>query len=131
METPYEIKRQHHGYSVKRLRDILGVKQEVLAERLNVTQQAVSKIEQKETLDDKTIDDIAKALNISPETIKNYSDTAAINIIVNALHDNSSVIQNYYPTINSGDKMAELYERMLQAEREKVSLLEEVLKGKK
>lgn len=126
-----EVKKRSDGYNAKRIREILGVKQEDLAERLGLSQRTVSKLEQTDILKDEQLEAIAKALHIPVDAIKNYSDDATLNIIVNSLHDNSSIIQNYYPTFNTVDKVVELYERMLQTEREKVALLEEVLKEKK
>ena len=130
MDTTFETKKRHHGYNVKRLREILGVKQEDLAERLQLSQQTVSRYENSEMLDDDVLDKIAKALNISIETIKSFSEDSVVNIFSGTWNDNS-VAQNYQPTFNPIDKVVELYERMLQTEKEKVSLLEEVLKNKK
>jgi len=39
---------RHHGKNVKRLREILGIKQETIALGLNISQQAMSKLEQKD-----------------------------------------------------------------------------------
>lgn len=131
METSsIDAKKRNDGYNAKRIREILGVKQEDLAERLGLSQKSVSKMEQTEVLKDDQLESIAKALHVPVDAIKNYSDDATLNIIVNALHDNSSIIQNYYPTFNTVDKLVELYERLLETEREKVALLEEVLKKK-
>lgn len=131
METSFGTKKRNDGYSTKRLREILGVKQEDLAEKLGLSQQAISKIEQSEILKEEQLEAIAKALNIPVDAIRNYSDDATLNIIVSSLHDNSSIIQNYYPTFNTVDKLVELYERLLETEKQKVSLLEEVLKNQK
>lgn len=137
METTFETKKRHHGYNSKRLREILGVKQEDLAERMGVSQQTVSRFEQTETLDDDTLIKIAEALKIPIEAIKNYSDDATINIVANTFQDDA--MSGWYAmTFNPLEKVielyndkVELYERMLKAEQEKVSLLEEVLKSKK
>ena len=126
-----DTKPRKDGYNAKRIREILGVKQEDLAERIGLSQRTVSKLEQTDRLKDEQLEASAKALHVPVDAIKNYSDDATLNIIVSALHDNSSIIQNYYPTFNTVDKVVELYERMLQTEREKVALLEEVLKEKK
>ena len=130
METSFDTKKRNDGYNAKRIREILGVKQEDLAERLGLSQKSVSKLEQTEILKDEQLEKIANALHVPIDAIKNYSDDATLNIIVNSLHDSSSIIQNYYPTFNTVDKVVELYERMLKTEREKVALLEEVLKKK-
>lgn len=126
----------HQGRNIKRFRDILGVKQEALAAELDMTQQAFSKLEQKEQIDDKILDKIAEALQIPVEALKNMTDEAAVNIVANTFnsHDTSTLTAasiSYYPTFNPIDKVVELYERMLKTEQEKVSLLQEALRDKK
>lgn len=126
----------HQGRNIKRFRDILGVKQEALAAELDMTQQAFSKLEQKEQIDEKILDKIAQALQIPVEALKNMTDEAAVNIVANTFnsHDTSTLTAasiSYYPTFNPIDKVVELYERMLKNEQEKVSLLQEALRDKK
>lgn len=142
METTYKVNRKHLGYNVKRLREILGVKQEDLAERLHLTQQTISKIENKMDLDNETREKIANAMNIPSEAIKNFTDERAINIISNTFSENVSV-NDYAGSINNSpinnpvekivqlyDEKVALYERMLQSEKEKVALLEDLLRNK-
>ena len=48
-------------------------------------------------------------------------------------NDNSSLIAsslNYQPNFNTVEKIVELYERLVQAEKDKVTYLEELLKKK-
>lgn len=129
--------RVHQGRNIKRFRDILGMKQETLAAKLEMTQQAFSKLEQKEEIDEKTLSKVAEALHIPVEAIKNMTDENVFNIIANTFnsYDSSTIQQptnlNYYPTFNPVDKIVELYERILKAEQEKVSLLQEALREKK
>jgi len=122
----------HHGRNVKRIREILGVKQDFLATSLGLSQQAISQLEQKEVLDATVLERISKALGVSEEVIKNFNDEAAINVVANTInnHDQSAVV-NYYPTFNPIDKIVELYERLLQAEREKNELLQKLLASKR
>lgn len=54
----------HHGRNIKRLREMLGVKQEFIANELNMTQQAISKLEQKEEVEDEVLEKVAKVLNV-------------------------------------------------------------------
>ena len=120
----------HEGRNVKRIREILGIKQDALAIELGLSQQAVSALEQKEALDKDTIEKIAKALKVTPESIKMFSEESVINIISNTFnsHDTSTLnAVNYYPTFNALDKMIELYEALLKSEKEKVALLEKLL----
>ncbi|QIK55223.1 helix-turn-helix transcriptional regulator [Dysgonomonas sp. HDW5B] len=134
MNTAFETKKRNDGYSVKRLREILGVKQEDLADKLQISQQTISKIEQKDILEDDLLNNIAKALNVSVEAIKNFSEDAALNIISNSFTSNDTSTLNavnYECSFNPLDKVIELYERMLKAEQEKVNILEQMLKDKK
>lgn len=120
----------HHGRNIKRLREMLGVKQEYIANELNMTQQTISKLEQKEKIEDEMLKKVAKVLNVPVDAIKNLNDEATFNIIANSYHDNSSAV-NYHCNFNPIDKVVELYERLLTAEKDKVSKLEKLLEEKK
>lgn len=124
----------HEGRNVKRIREILGIKQDVLAAELGLSQQGISALEQKERIDDKILEDVARFLKVPTAAIKNMTDESANNFF-NSFHDNSGF--NYQCTINPLEKYVEameenkkLYERLLQTEREKIALLEKVV-GKK
>lgn len=124
----------HQGKNIKRFRDALGVKQEALAAKMDITQQTLSYLEQKDEIDEKTLDKVAEALQIPVEALKNMTDENAFNIIANTFNSHDTSIgnqSNYQCSFNPIDKLVELYERMLKAEQEKVSKLEEALKGKK
>ena len=126
----------HEGRNVKRIREILGVKQDALAMELGLSQQAVSALEQKEALDKDMLEKIAKVLKVPVDAIKNFSEETAINVISSTFNDNAAIVNNN-PIFNPLDKLMEaleenkkLYERLLQTEREKVALLEKVLDKK-
>jgi len=118
--TPYTV---HHGRNVRRLREILNVKQETVAAELNISQQAMSKIEQKEKIEDETLEKISKVLGVPANAIKGFNDEAVIHVIANTFNDSSSSI-GYSYTFNSIEKITELYERLLKLEQEKYALLE-------
>jgi transcriptional regulator with XRE-family HTH domain len=121
----------HHGRNIKRLREMLGVKQELIANELNMTQQAISKLEQKEQIEDEILDRVSKVLNIPLDAIKNLSDEATTNYI-NTFYDNQG--NGFFAnnvTFNPIDKIVDLYERLLAAEKDKVAMLEKLLEGKK
>jgi transcriptional regulator with XRE-family HTH domain len=130
METAQKPNRTHIGRKISRIRELRGMKQEALAAELGISQQAISKLEQSEEIEDSTLEKVAKVLGVSVEAIKNYSDEAVFNIISNTYHntssDNSTLIAsslNYQPTFNTIEKIVELYERLLATEREKVEIL--------
>ena len=123
----------HIGKKISRIRELRGMKQEVLAAELGISQQAVSKIEQSAEVEEGALEKIAKVLGVTTDAIKNFSEEAVFNIIGNTYNntssDNSTLIAssvNYQPTFNTIEKIVELYERLLQSEREK----NEILKGK-
>ncbi|WP_149526052.1 helix-turn-helix transcriptional regulator [Sphingobacterium hotanense] len=127
----------HIGRKVSRIRELRGMKQEALAMELGVSQQTVSNIEKSATIESDLLAQVAKILGVTPEAIENFSEEAVFNIINNTFNnnssDNSTLIAssaNYLPTFNTTDKLVELYERLLQAEKDKVSYLEELLRNK-
>ncbi len=124
----------HEGRNVKRIREILGMKQEALAFDLGLSQQAISQLEQKEALDVEMLGKIAAILKVPVDAIKNFDEQAAINIISTTFnsHDNSTSLayQSSF-TFNPIDKIVELYERMLKDKNEMVEKLESLLKEKK
>ena len=114
------------GRKIERIREIRGIKQETLAAGLGITQQAVSKMEQSDEVDDERLAKVAELLGVTADARKNFSEEAMINNIQNTFHDHS--IQNQF---NPVEKIVELYERLLESEREKVTLLQDALKSKK
>lgn len=135
METKERPQSRHLGRKISRVRELLGIKQETLAERLGISQQAVSKMEQSEVVEDSTMRRVAQALGVSDEAIRSFSDEAVISIIANTItnNDQGSVV-NYYPSFNPVDKWLDaiaenkrLYEALLKAEREKVEIMQSLL----
>ena len=96
------------------------MKQEAIAAELGISQQAVSKIEQSAEVEEDALEKIAKVLGVSTESIKRFSEEAVFTNISNTFNDTSYLI-NYQ--FNPLEKIVELYERLLQSEREKVELL--------
>ena len=135
MKEAIEIpKTVHQGKNVKRIREICEMKQESLAVQMGLTQQAISQLEQKEALDPKQLEEIAKILKVSPDMIKYMTDDAANNFI-NTFNDNSGF--NFQCTFNPLDKYIKameankaLYERMLASEKEKSEMLQKIIDSK-
>lgn len=124
----------HQGRNVKRIREMLGIKQDALAFDLDMSQQAVSLLEQREALDEVTLEKIADILGVPQEAIKNFTEDAAVTYF-NTFNDNSFTNSNgafsaTNCTFNPIEKIVELYERMLQAEKEKNELLQKLLDKK-
>ncbi|WP_460556266.1 helix-turn-helix domain-containing protein [Ferruginibacter profundus] len=130
----------HQGRNVKRFREMLGIKQESLAHDLGAdwNQKKISLLESKEQIDEALLQQVAGVLKVPLEAIKNFDEEVAVNIISNTFNDQSNGY-NYYPTftvnpvekwMEAVNKNEELYERLLQSEREKVELLQKLLAAK-
>jgi transcriptional regulator with XRE-family HTH domain len=126
METSEKTNRMHLGRKISRIRELRGMKQEALATELGISQQAISKLEQSEEIEDSTLEKIASALGLPTEAIRNFNEEAVFNIIGNTFTDSSSNNNNYLCTINPLEKIIELYERLLASEREKNDVLKKL-----
>lgn len=129
--------KNHEGQNLKRFREMLGIKQEALAFELGEdwTQKKISLIESKEKIDAVALAEIAKILNMPEAAIRNFDEKTAI-FNIQKSYDNSCVAVSK-PKFNPIDKLVEamealtllhienknLYERLLESEREKVLLL--------
>jgi transcriptional regulator with XRE-family HTH domain len=60
-------KPNHIGRKISRIRELRDMKQEALAQALGTNQQAISAIENSETIDDEKLKAIAEALGVSVE----------------------------------------------------------------
>lgn len=138
-------KKIHHGRNIKRFREVQGIKQDTLAAELGDewTQKKISLLEGKEEIEPELLQKVAQALKIPVNAIENLDDDDVVNIITNTFNDNAVSHGNmpWYNqgsfNINTGEKWLEaleenkkLYERLLQAEREKNDLLQKLLDKK-
>lgn len=126
----------HQGRNVKRFREMLGIKQEALASELgdDWNQKKISLLEQKETIEPDLLEQIAKALKVPAEAIKNFDEEAAINIIANTFNDTSFSHNIFHPhqcTFNPIEKIVELYEALVKSEKEKVEMWQRLFDEKK
>jgi transcriptional regulator with XRE-family HTH domain len=128
METT--VRKSNHGANIRRWREWRNVNQDVLAEQIGVSQATLSGYEKKDKLEQDILEKVAKALDIPVEAITEMENGASINIIANTFDNQSSAV-NWCPTFNPIDKVIELYDKLLESEKEKVALLQEVLKDKK
>ncbi|MFD2918486.1 helix-turn-helix domain-containing protein [Terrimonas rubra] len=116
----------HEGRNIKRFREMLGIKQEVLAADLgdDWNQQKISLLEQKEIIDPPLLKRVADIMNLPVDAFKNMTDDQAVNIISNTFHDTQGLI-NYNPTFNNNN-----VEKLMQLHEQKMALYERMLKEK-
>jgi transcriptional regulator with XRE-family HTH domain len=130
-------KPKHIGRNISRIRELREMKQEALAMAIGVSQQTISNIENSETVEEDKLRAIAKALGVSAEAIQNFSEENVVNFF-NNFSDNSvnqgPIGSNNICNFNPLDKVValyeekeKLYERLVQAEKDKVTYLEKLL----
>ncbi|PIF33569.1 DNA-binding XRE family transcriptional regulator [Flavobacterium sp. 9] len=133
-------KPNHIGRKISRIRELRDMKQEALALALGISQQTISAIENSETIEEERLIEVAKALGVTVEAIKSFSEEGMINYFNTFNDTNNTGAFNFgtnHCTFNPLDKLMEtveenknLYERLLQAEKDKVEYLEKLLKQK-
>jgi len=138
MEQSFAKHPVHQGQNIQKFRIIRNMSQTDVASDLElkrgkpVSQQFVSDIEQKETIeDDELLRQIADILKVDSEVIKNLDLDAALNIIANTFQDHATQQINYKNVVHNSpnyhplDKLIELFEK------EKVELKAEIERLKK
>ena len=112
------------GNKIKNIRELKNLTQEYIAERLDISQAAYSRLESGETkISKEKLIQIAEALDVTPEDIKSFDSKKYFNNVGNIEGDNSN---SYNESIVIGisseemDLIKKLYE-------DKISLLEKLL----
>ncbi|NBA88909.1 helix-turn-helix domain-containing protein [Emticicia sp. CRIBPO] len=142
MQSKTKPSRIHEGRNIKRFREMLGIKQEALAFELGDewNQKKVSILEQRETVDDRVMKQVADVLKIPVEAFRNFDEEQAINFISNtASFENCQqpAFFNNQPTFNPLDKLIEAFEEIkrlnaevIKVKDEQIALLERMLGGR-
>lgn len=113
------------GYNIQVIRNLKGLKQEVVANEIGISQSEYSIIENSNSIDDTLLAKIAAVLNVTPEIIKEFNENNAFYSIENKI-ENTTISENGYgihQVFSPIEKIVELYERLLQSEREKIEIL--------
>ena len=122
-------KPNHIGRKISRIRELRNMKQEALAQAMGTNQQAISILENSEVVEEEKLAEVAKALGVTVEAIKNFSEEAVINYFntFNEAVANNNFGRQDTCNFNPLDKVVELYERLVQAEKDKNEYLEKLL----
>ena len=132
METKGYTNMLHMGRKIERVRRLRGMTQTELGEALNISKQAVSKMEQTEHIDDERLNGIAAALGVTVEGLKKFNEETVLYNTINFYENcgvKTSAVSNNHTFNNFPIEQAiEMFEKLLQKEREKY---EEVKKTKK
>lgn len=123
----------HLGENIRRILDLKGIKQEAFAEKMGVSQAAISKLLATPNIDDERLRDVADKLGVSVNAIKKFDADAIMLFIENVnAHDHATGciakidIYNIHPI----EEISKLYERMLKDKDDEIMRLRQELAKK-
>lgn len=129
METITHKRNSHLGRRIVQVRNLRGLTQDDLSNGLGISKQAISKIEQSETIEVERLKQIADVLGVTVEGLKSFNEENVI-YTTNNFYDTTtftgSTVSAYIENNviqNPIEKIIELYEGLLKSEREKVEIL--------
>jgi len=141
----------HQGRNIRFFRNAKNLKQEDFAERIGLKQPVVTKIERQSVLEESILLKCAEVLGIPVDVLKNFDSEQMFDcfiynynidkiqnsgggVAVSHLQDSTNNNTNNYPIeklMELHNKNTELYERLLQAERDKSAFFEKMLDDKR
>lgn len=122
MNAAFQDDKVHEGHNVKRIREIVGLKQHALGDLCpsKFTQQRISEFENSIQIDEPILAELAEALGVTPEFIKNFNEEKAIYNIQNN-RDTASQNANYVHTANYHpvEQIVTLLEKFIEEDKAK------------
>ncbi|MFE2863104.1 MULTISPECIES: helix-turn-helix domain-containing protein [Sphingobacterium] len=120
------------GEVVAKLRRMQGIKQDALGKMCpsNFSQQKISDLESQIVIEEPTLEELATALGVTVEFIKNFNDD---NAIYNIQHnhdfkDHAVAHQNHQPIFNESSKLTVLLEKLVQDDEVKTKAILDLTK---
>jgi len=93
--------RVHHGRNMRYWRKMRDKSQKDVAEKMNVSQQLISKLEDTEKMEPDTLQKVAAALEIPVEAIKDFEADKPVNFIANKVEISDTSQPNFeHATLN-------------------------------
>lgn len=124
----------HIGRNISKLRAIKGYKQEEFAKLLKISQQAVSRLENKKEIDDDMLRLVAEKLSVPLEAITAFNSDAVINNFNQQGGNVNNLVENI--NINPIEKIEALYkqiikekEKVISAQKREIELLKRISRG--
>lgn len=131
MEATCNVRALSKGQKIEQIRKLMGISQAELGRRLGISKQAVSKMERTKKIGQEKLARIAYVLNVPADAIENFSQDRLVFHIQNMYDSSTAYAHNLECNYNALDKVIELYERLLQLEKDKVKILKDKLQKAK
>ncbi len=112
----------HVGTKIRKIRELKGLTQDYMANSLNLSQNAYSKIEREETgITVERLADMAKILGVEMDTILHFDEKMVFNHSPQSGQLNTNTINNY------ADDIKTTYEKLLAAKDETIRSQSELI----
>lgn len=110
------------GKKIERVRNLRGMSQSQLGEKLGgITKQAVSKMEQSNSIEDERLNEIAEALGVTTDGLKKFDEDSILYCTANFYEGSHSVNTNINTIVNNPiDKIIEFYENRFQTLKQEI-----------
>lgn len=116
------------GNNIKNIRELKNLTQEFVAEKLDISQSAYSRLEKGEIkISKEKLVQIAEVLEVKPEDIKEFDSQKYFNSVSNVESDNSGNCYNESIVIGMGTEEMELIKKLYD---DKIALMDELMKQK-
>ncbi|KKX46660.1 helix-turn-helix domain-containing protein [Sphingobacterium sp. IITKGP-BTPF85] len=114
----------HRGRKIERIRKLRGWTQSLLAEKLDVSKQAISKLEQSENIGDEKLAEIAIALGVTFEGLRDFTEEKVLyntnNFYENCGVTATSIAANVETIQNPLRETIEMFEKQLESTRKEL-----------
>ncbi|MET3539052.1 helix-turn-helix domain-containing protein [Chryseobacterium limigenitum] len=111
------------GHKIRSIRELKNLTQDHIADRLQISQSAYSKLEKESNISDEKLQQIAEALEVKPEDIMAFDSQKYFNNVGNVEGDNSNSY-NESIVIGMTTEETELIKKLYE---DKITLLEKLL----
>jgi len=132
MGIAFQEEKIHEGKNLKRIREIMGMKQETLGQKCEskFDQRRISEFESSWTIAEPALKELADALGITVEFIRAFNEEKAIYYIQHNQDSSKQNSLNHFPkiTYESDNKLETLLEKLIQDDAAKTKAILDLTK---
>ncbi|APU96328.1 helix-turn-helix domain-containing protein [Sphingobacterium sp. Lzh-3] len=132
MGVAFQEEKIHEGKNLKRIREIMGIKQEALGQKCEskFDQRRISEFENSWTISEPALKELADALGVTVEFIRAFNEEKAIYYIQHNQDSSKQNSLNHFPkiTYESDNKLEALLEKLVQDDEVKTQAILDLTK---
>ncbi|WP_270090797.1 helix-turn-helix domain-containing protein [Sphingobacterium sp. SYP-B4668] len=132
MSIAFQEEKIHEGKNLKRIREIMGLKQEIVGQRCEskFDQRRISEFENMWTIPEPALQEFADALGVTIEFIRSFNEEKAIYYIQHNQDTSKQNSLNHFPTITyeADNKIEALLEKLIEDGKIKTQAIIDITK---